>query len=130
MSSGRIIVTSPCNWNEAQWDGRQKGNAMLVFLDTEFTDILNPELLSLGLVTLDGREHYAELDLTTDAGKARVDSSSDFDTAAYWTCGDSYQVRPAPNGKWDAAQENGCLDLQQSPIRKLRSPLTTAWTTS
>ena len=26
---------------------------MLVFLDTEFTDLLNPELLSLGLVTLD-----------------------------------------------------------------------------
>ena len=51
---------------------------MLVFLDTEFTDLLNPELLSLGLVTLDGREHYAELDLTTDAGKARVKASSAF----------------------------------------------------
>ena len=51
---------------------------MLVFLDTEFTDLLNPELLSLGLVTLDGREHYAELDLTTDTGKARVKASSDF----------------------------------------------------
>ena len=34
---------------------------MLVFLDTEFTDLLNPELLSLGLATLDGREFYAEL---------------------------------------------------------------------
>lgn len=33
---------------------------MIVFLDTEFTDLLNPELLSLGLVTLDGREFYAE----------------------------------------------------------------------
>ena len=41
-------------------DGRQKANAMLVFLDTEFTDLLNPELLSLGLATLDGREFYAE----------------------------------------------------------------------
>jgi hypothetical protein len=51
---------------------------MLIFLDTEFTDLLNPELLSLGLVTLDGREHYAELDLTTDLGKARVKASSDF----------------------------------------------------
>ena len=36
---------------------------MLVFLDTEFTDLLNPELLSLGLATLDGREFYAELDV-------------------------------------------------------------------
>jgi hypothetical protein len=51
---------------------------MLVFLDTEFTDLLNPELLSIGLATLDGREHYGELDLTTDAGKARVKASSAF----------------------------------------------------
>ena len=51
---------------------------MLVFLDTEFTDLLNPELLSLGLVTLDGREHYAELDRTTETGKTRVKTSSAF----------------------------------------------------
>lgn len=51
---------------------------MLIFLDTEFTDLLNPELLSLGLVTLDGREFYAELDLTTDTGKARIKASSAF----------------------------------------------------
>ncbi len=37
---------------------------MIVFIDTEFTDLLNPELLSIGLVTLDGREHYVELDIT------------------------------------------------------------------
>jgi hypothetical protein len=51
---------------------------MLIFLDTEFTDLLNPELLSLGIVTLDGREFYAELDLTTDTGKARIKASSAF----------------------------------------------------
>lgn len=35
---------------------------MLLLLDTEFTDILNPELISLGLVSADGRyEFYAEL---------------------------------------------------------------------
>jgi len=51
---------------------------MLIFLDTEFTDLLNPELLSLGLVTLDGREHYGELDLTTETGRARLKASSDF----------------------------------------------------
>jgi hypothetical protein len=51
---------------------------MLIFLDTEFTDLLNPQLLSLGLVTLDGREHYVELDMSTDIGKARRQASSDF----------------------------------------------------
>lgn len=51
---------------------------MIVFLDCEFTDLLHPELLSLGLVTRDGREHYVQLDLTTDIGKARVKTASDF----------------------------------------------------
>jgi hypothetical protein len=51
---------------------------MIVFLDTEFTDLLQPELLSLGLVTLDGREHYGELDLSTEVGRARKQASSDF----------------------------------------------------
>ncbi len=42
---------------------------MMVFLDTEFTDFVNTELLSLALVTLDGRgevaaqEAYPELSL-------------------------------------------------------------------
>lgn len=35
---------------------------MLLLLDTEFTDILNPELISLGLVSACGQhEFYAEL---------------------------------------------------------------------
>ena len=52
---------------------------MLAFLDTEFTDLLHPELLSLGLVTLDGLdEHYVEIDLGSEAGKARVKASGDF----------------------------------------------------
>ena len=55
---------------------------MLVFLDTEFTDLLQPELLSLGLVALNGlggqEEHYVELDLSTDIGKARVKASGKF----------------------------------------------------
>ena len=54
----------------------------IVFLDTEFTDLLQPELLSLGLVTLDPlnspRELYVELDLATDIGRARREASSDF----------------------------------------------------
>lgn len=51
---------------------------MITFIDTEFTYLMNPELLSLGLVTMDGRELYVELDLYTDIGKARVKSSGDF----------------------------------------------------
>lgn len=51
----------------------------LAFLDTEFTDLLHPELLSLGLVTLDGlNEHYVEIDLGSDTGKARVKASGAF----------------------------------------------------
>lgn len=52
---------------------------MLVFLDTEFTDLLRPQLLSVGLVTSDlTLEHYAELDLSTDVGRARRKAASDF----------------------------------------------------
>lgn len=34
---------------------------MKVFLDTEFTDSMNPRLISAGLVSADGREFYCEL---------------------------------------------------------------------
>lgn len=33
---------------------------MLVFIDTEFTDFIQIDLISIGLVTEDGREFYAE----------------------------------------------------------------------
>ena len=45
---------------------------MLVFLDTEFTDFVRPDLISLALVSEDGREFYAE---RTDY---RKDECSDF----------------------------------------------------
>jgi len=35
----------------------------VICIDTEFTDLLSPELLSLGLSSGSGAEHYAELDL-------------------------------------------------------------------
>jgi hypothetical protein len=38
---------------------------MIAFLDTEFTNLVKPELPSLGLAALDGREFYVELDLST-----------------------------------------------------------------
>ncbi|WP_029050340.1 3'-5' exoribonuclease [Cupriavidus sp. amp6] len=34
---------------------------MLVFLDTEFTDFINCELISIGMVTADGQDFYAEV---------------------------------------------------------------------
>ena len=87
-------------------DGCQKDNTMLVFLDTEFTDLLNPELLSLGLATLDGREHYAELDLTTEAGKARVKASSDF--VRYGGVLDFWGLVPGATGtEWEMGRRTG-----------------------
>lgn len=63
---------------------------MIIFLDTEFTNLMLPALLSVGLATLDGREFYAELDLTTDAGKASIKAASDFvrngDVLNQWGC--------------------------------------------
>lgn len=41
-------------------DGCKKVQAMLIFLDTEFTDFARPDLISLALVSEDGREFYAE----------------------------------------------------------------------
>ena len=39
-----------------------QGAAIAVLLGTEFTDPLQPDLLSVGLVSLDGVECYGELD--------------------------------------------------------------------
>jgi hypothetical protein len=47
--------------------------AKLVFLDTEFTSLLSPELLSVGLVTMSGDELYAELELVNSTfGRERL----------------------------------------------------------
>lgn len=56
---------------------------MIFFLDTEFTDVLVPELLSLGLVTLHGCEPYVELNLSNEAGKGRVI----YETPEYYASG-------------------------------------------
>ncbi len=51
---------------------------MIVFIDTEFTDLIVPELLSVGAASFDGREHCVELDMWADVGKVRLGASSDF----------------------------------------------------
>ena len=50
----------------------------ICFLDCEFTSLIEPELLSLGLITYHGIEQYVELDVQSDVGKARQKVSSDF----------------------------------------------------
>ncbi|MBY0233462.1 MAG: hypothetical protein K2W93_00670 [Burkholderiaceae bacterium] len=51
----------------------------MVFLDTEFTNLEVPALLSFSMVSIDGFEIYAELDLALDPiGEARLVASSDF----------------------------------------------------
>ena len=78
---------------------------MIVFLDTEFTNFLDPKLLSLGLVTLDGREHYAELNLTTRAGKARVKASSSFVQSGIF---DMWGLVPGATGtEWEMGRRTG-----------------------
>lgn len=44
---------------------------MKIFLDTEFTDFVRPQLISLGMVSSDGKEFYAEIPY-------RYDECSDF----------------------------------------------------
>lgn len=39
---------------------------MLVFIDTEFTDFVNPQLISIGMVADSGEEFYAEVPFSDD----------------------------------------------------------------
>ena len=78
-------------------EARGGGGGAIAFLDTEFTCLLEPQLLSLGLVSLDGREHYCELDLTTEAGRARLRASSDF-------------VRCGVLGQWSLVPDAACTE--------------------
>lgn len=52
--------------------------ANVIYLDTEFTDLLAPELLSLGMVSGAGEEHYVELDLDSPSGAKALAQASDF----------------------------------------------------
>lgn len=50
----------------------------IVFLDCEFTDLLRPELLSLGLVSARGDEHYVELDPSDQGSAPTLARASEF----------------------------------------------------
>ena len=49
--------------------------AQHVFLDTEFTNFENPELISIGLVTLNREEFYAEVEYSVEACSSFVCSN-------------------------------------------------------
>ena len=84
----------------------RKISSVFTFLDTEFTDLLAPQLLSIGLVTLDGREHYAELDLATAAGQARVRACSGF--VRYGGVLDLWGLVPGAVGtEWEIGRRTG-----------------------
>lgn len=51
---------------------------MRVFVDTEFTDLIHPQLLSAGLVADDGAELYLEIDLQTRVGSELKRRSTTF----------------------------------------------------
>ena len=72
----RPLLNASCTLRESEQP--QKFGQNKCFLAAELSHLLRPGLLALGLVTLDGREHYVELDLGTDTGKARVKASGDF----------------------------------------------------
>lgn len=43
-----------------------------IFFDTEFTSLLDPKIWSIGMVTLEGEEFYAELDPHSEVGRTRL----------------------------------------------------------
>jgi hypothetical protein len=53
-------------------------DANVIYLDTEFTDLLAPELLSLGMVSAAGDEHYVELDVNSASSAKTFAQASDF----------------------------------------------------
>lgn len=52
--------------------------ANVIYLDTEFTDLLAPELLSLSTVSAAGGEHYVELDIESPSSASTLARASDF----------------------------------------------------
>ncbi len=86
---------------------------MIAFLDTEFTDLPNPKLLSLGLADLVGQEFYAELDLESDIGKARIKASSEF--VRYNGVIDQWGLIPGASGtEWEFGRRAGEWILERA----------------
>jgi hypothetical protein len=56
---------------DTPWDQNEIAN-MKIFLDTEFTDLLDPQLISIGMVAETGEEFYAEVPYPDEACTAFV----------------------------------------------------------
>ena len=105
----------------------------MLFLDTEFTDLPDPELLSIGMVSIKGAEFYAELDMTSAEGRKRRVASSDL--VQFGGVLDLWSLVPgSAASSWEmaGASVNGSSGMWRTPRRGRgpRSRLTTAWTTN
>lgn len=99
----------------------------LVFIDSEFTDFVHPQGLSIGLVADDGKELYVEVDLETRVGaelrkRASTSSSTRFSLSSTGVPPTS----PHP-AKSETAWQTGSLG---SVVRNFTSSTTTARTLS
>lgn len=78
-----------------------------------------PELLSLGLVELAGAEHYVEVDLDTEIGKARMRASSEFvrwsGVLDHWRL-----VEGATATQWEMGRRTGNWLLQRAKMSGTR----------
>lgn len=104
---------------------------MIVFIDAELSDLIDAELPSLGAVTLDGRAHYVEIDMSTHIGQARLQTSSDF--VRYDGVLDLVGFVPGASAAYsDIGRRTAdwLLRLAEASGRILMSCATTRWITS
>ena len=91
-----------------------------VYLDTEFSDLDEPNLLSIGMMSEDGSEFYGELELDTDDARDRMRVTSDFVQEVVlpqWgripgaAC--SHQEMGRRAGAWllELASRHGCIEV-------------------
>ena len=90
---------------------------MLVFLDTEFTNFHQPNLLSLGMVSLVGDEFYAELNIETLEGRLQLVGATDFvrgpDVLGQWG-----KVPEATGTPWEMGERAGRWLLGQAELHQ------------
>jgi hypothetical protein len=86
---------------------------MLVFLDTEFTNFHQPQLLSIGMVSLAGEECYAELDIESMEGCLALVGASEFvrgpDVLGQWK-----RIPDATMSAWSMGERVGLWLLDQA----------------
>jgi len=79
----------------------------ICILDTEFTDLNAPRLLSIGMTSKTGAEFYSEIDLGLEEGQLRRTASTDFVqdvVLSQWGMIDGGKTRI---GGWGVGRPNG-----------------------